>query len=346
MSRFYPLTVSAMERTTQEAVILTLEVPDAVSSVFKYSAGQYISLELTINDVAVRRSYSICSSPSSSLLQVGVKEIPSGVFSTYVNQKLRLGDPILASPPEGRFLYPQETAASSIMAVAAGSGITPILSILKTVLQEEQENHFLLVYGNKTPEKTMFYKELRALEEMHSERFTIHWVFSQSNETDAHFGRIDASILNYALKKRGSIPDRFYLCGPEVLIRESETLLKEKGVEDTRILYELFTSSSEKKTVENSAQKGLLYLTCDQVTHTLELVPEKTILDIALQAKLDVPYSCQGGVCSSCIAQITDGKAEMETNQILTDEEIQQGLVLSCQAVAQSESIHIDYDAV
>ncbi len=346
MSQFYPLNVSAIDRSTPDAVVLTLEVPDALSSTFNYLAGQYISLELTINEVPVRRSYSICSSPSSNLLQVGVKEVPSGIFSSYVNQKLHVGDQLLVSPPEGRFVYPNKTSQSSVMAIAAGSGITPIMSILKSVLQEEQSASFTLVYGNKTPEKTMFYKELRALEQIHPKRLTIHWVFSQSNESGGHFGRIDQSILNYALNKKGRLPSSFYLCGPEALIRDSEKLLKDKGVEESAILHELFTTSSEKKEIENSAQKGLLYLTCDDVTHTLELVQNKTILDIALQAKLDVPYSCQGGVCSSCIGKITEGKAEMATNQILTEDEVKQGLVLTCQAVPQSESIRIDYDDV
>lgn len=346
MSQFYSLNVSAIDLNTADAVVLTLDVPVDLSSTFEYLAGQYISLELTIDGVPVRRSYSICSSPSSNLLKVGVKEVRSGVFSTYANQKLKVGDQILVSAPEGRFVYPNKTEQSSVMAIAAGSGITPIMSILKSVLQEREGGPFTLVYGNKTPEKTMFYKELRALEQAHPERLTIHWVFSQSNEAEAHFGRIDQSILNYALNKSSAIPSLFYLCGPEVLIRESEKLLKEKGVEEATILYELFTSSPEKNTIKNRAEKGFLYLTCDEVTHALDLVPGKTILDIALQAKLDVPYSCQGGVCSSCIGKITEGKAEMETNQILTEDEIQQGLVLTCQAVAQSESIRIDYDNV
>lgn len=346
MSQFYSFNISAIDRNTADAVVLTLDVPVDLSSTFEYLAGQYISLELSIDGVPVRRSYSICSSPSSNLLQVGIKELPSGVFSTYANQKLQIGDQILVSAPEGRFVYTNKTTPSSIMAIAAGSGITPIMSILKSFLQEKEEGLFTLIYGNKTPEKTMFYKELRALEQAHPERLTIHWVFSQSNETEAHFGRIDQSILNYALNKNGAIPNRFYLCGPEILIRESEKLLKDKGVDEATILYELFTSSSEKNTIENSAQKGFLYLTCDEVTHALELVPDKTILDIALQAKLDVPYSCQGGVCSSCIGKITEGKAEMETNQILSEDEIQQGLVLTCQAIAQSESVRIDYDDV
>jgi len=192
----------------------------------------------------------------------------------------------------------------------------------------------------------MFYKELIELEKNHPDHFKIHWVFSQSSHEGALFGRIDAPVLNFALKQKNQLPEHFYLCGPEPLILASKELLIAQNISKENIHFELFTSSTDKKEIENQVEKGSFTLTCDEVTHELELVSGKTLLDIALSAKLEVPYSCQGGVCSSCIAKVKTGKASMITNQILTDSEVEEGLVLSCQAIAQTDQIHLDFDEV
>ena len=346
MSEFHALQIAAIDRLTSEAVALSIAVPEALVPKYQFRPGQYVSLELPIEGTTVRRSYSICSAPHEGILQVGVKEVPKGVFSTYVNQKLKVGDPIQVGLPEGRFIYEAERDQAPIMAVAAGSGITPIFSILKSVLHQNSSLHFTLVYGNKTPDQTLFYKELRSLEEAYPEQFKVHWIFSQANVEGAQFGRVDTAFLNYALNQAAVSPERFYLCGPEAMIRLSEQHLIEKNVPKENILFELFTASSQSTEVSDGVGKGTLKITCDEVVHTVELIPEKTLLDIALKAKLDVPYSCQGGVCSSCIGKITEGKAQMQTNQILTDEEIEEGLVLTCQAIAQSERVCVDYDDV
>jgi ring-1,2-phenylacetyl-CoA epoxidase subunit PaaE len=346
MSEFHALQIAAIERMTSQSVVLTITVPENVRPKYKFLPGQYVSLELTIEGTTVRRSYSICSAPHEGALQVGVKEVPKGVFSTYVNQKLKVGDPIQVGLPEGRFIFEAVQDQVPIMAVAAGSGITPIMSILKSVLHHSSSLPFTLVYGNKTPNQTLFYKELRALEKDYPEQLKVHWVFSQSNEEGAHFGRIDTALLNYALKQSTPTPERFYLCGPEAMIHFSEQHLMEKGIAKEHVLFELFTASSASAEITDTAEKGVLKITCDETTHTLDLIPGKTLLDIALQAKLDVPYSCQGGVCSSCIGKITEGMAQMQSNQILTDEEIEEGLVLTCQAIAQTEKVSVDYDDV
>ena len=347
MYTFHSLKVSSIDRLTDKSVIVSLGVPKNLTTSFVFEAGQYISLEATIDETLVRRSYSICSSPQSGNLQVGIKEVPGGVFSTYVNQSLSVGDEFKVGIPEGRFTIKESRRTEKFVGIAAGSGITPIMSLLKSVLLNDHDTSFVLLYGNKSPEETMFYDELLSLEKKYPDRFKINWVFSQSNHENSHFGRIDPSLINYLIRQIET-PSKasFYLCGPEAMINMSTEELLEKGISKENLFFELFSSNTNKAKVTEAVKKGLLSLTCDEVTHSLELIPGKTLLDIALQAKLDVPYSCQGGVCSTCIAKVTQGKAGMESNQVLTDEEVEEGLVLSCQAIAQTEHISINYDDV
>ena len=346
MLAFHPLKVSAIERTTTDAVVVSFDVPDNLKSTFSFISGQYITIEAEINGAHIRRSYSLCSTPKESVLSIGVKEVPKGVFSSYINQSLRVGDTLSISPPDGRFVYIPENESHLILAIAAGSGITPVLSILNSFLTHNKFGKFTLIYGNKTPEEGMFYKELKALEEEHPKQLKIHWVFSRSNEEGALFGRIDDSVINFAFNQELLLPDHTFICGPEPMTLENIKELINIGVSKQTIHFELFTANTETKHIENKANKGHFILTCDDVTHNLTLVPNKTLLDIALNSKIEVPYSCQGGVCSSCIARVKEGKASMLTNQILTDSEVDEGLVLSCQAVAQSDSIYLDYDDV
>ena len=346
MSRLNTLIVGAVERLTPQSVVISLDVNNDLSSSYAYLAGQYISLELEINGNKVRRSYSICSSPISGLLQVGIKEVPNGIFSTYVNRKIKKGDEIKAGIPEGRFIFDSKNNSIPIMAVAAGSGITPIMSILRSFLESTSNIPFTLIYGNKTPEKTMFYDELKSLEDRF-EAFKIYWSFSEKKIDGAEFGRIDSAFLNYVLKNDpNSSPSLVYLCGPEKLIDYSKQFFLEKGFNENDILFELFTSSVQISQQKNYIEEGLLNIKYDDVTHKLTLDQNKTLLEIALNEKVDVPYSCQGGVCSSCIARVTEGKVDMRNNQILTDEEIDEGLILSCQAIPKSKKITIDFDDV
>ncbi len=346
MSRLNTLIVGAVERLTPQSVVISLDVNNDLSSSYAYLAGQYISLELEINGNKVRRSYSICSSPISGLLQVGIKEVPNGIFSTYVNRKIKKGDEIKAGIPEGRFIFDSKNNSIPIMAVAAGSGITPIMSILRSFLDSTSDTPFTLIYGNKTPEKTMFYNELKSLEGRF-DALKIHWSFSEEKIDGAEFGRIDSAFLNYVLKNEPkSYPKLIYLCGPEKLIDSSKQFFLEKDFNENDILFELFTSSIQIPQQKNYIEEGLLNIKCDDVTHQLTLDQNKTLLEIALNEKIDVPYSCQGGVCSSCIARVSEGKVDMRNNQILTDEEINEGLILSCQAIPKSKKITIDFDDV
>lgn len=341
------LKVGAVDRLTPQSVVISIDVPNHLSSSYVYLPGQYITLELEINGNTVRRSYSICSSPNSGLLQVGIKEVPNGIFSTYVNRKIKKGDEIKAGKPEGRFTFNSKNESIPIMAVAAGSGITPIMSIVRSFLDSSPNIPFTLIYGNKTLEKTMFYNELKNLEDRF-ETLKIYWFFSEEKIDGAEFGRIDSVFFDNILKNNSnSYPKLLYLCGPEKLIGYSKQFFLEKGFDEDNILFELFTSSIQGSPENNDIkEKGLLNIKYDDVTHELMLNQNKTLLEIALNAKIDVPYSCQGGVCSSCIARLTEGKVDMTNNQILTDDEIQEGLILSCQAIPKSNKIKIDFDDV
>jgi len=343
---YHPFKVSQIERLTSKSVCLTLEVPDSLKDSFQFLAGQYLSLEETIEGENIRRSYSICSAPSEGKLQVGVKQIPNGRFSSFVNQQVGVGSILSAAVPEGRFVLDAVKEEKSYVGIAAGSGITPILSIAKEVLRTSSLSSFYLIYGNKLIEDEMFTSEIDTLKLSFSERFTIIRTYSQKQENDAAFGRIGQLHLEELVKNGGLNAESFFLCGPEGMINTASTFLKEKGISESKINHELFTASSNKS--ETAAVNGAftMQLTCDDVTTDLEGAEGKTVLDVALQNKLDVPYSCQGGVCSSCIAKVTEGHARMTTNQILTDGEIAEGLILSCQAHPTTAHIAVDFDDV
>ncbi len=345
MPDMHPLVISKITRNTPNAVLISFEVPKSEKERFRFEAGQYLTLETNINEKAVRRSYSICSAPSEGL-QVGIKEVPEGIFSTYANRSLSEEDHMMVATPDGRFRFVSSGQAQTLTGFAAGSGITPVISILKTALLDHPENRFHLVYGNKTPEDTMFYQELKDLENTFNGRLSIQWVFSRANVEGSLFGRIEANVIKSALNHLEGSADKFYLCGPENMIETASDILYSNGVEKDAVLFELFSASTNTVSIEGKAEGVSLEITYDELTHKIENIAGKSVLDAALQNKLDVPYSCQGGVCSSCIARVKSGTAEMATNQILTDEEVEQGLILTCQAHATSNHLTVDYDDI
>lgn len=345
MPEFNSFIVNSIKRITLDSVVLTLRIKPELKQFYKFSAGQYVTLELEIDGVTVRRSYSICSEPGDETFEVGIKKVQNGIFSTYVNEKLRVNDSIKVGKPEGRFIWePNEN--EKIMAIAAGSGITPIMSIIKSVIKHSEKSSLTLIYCNKSPDKTMFYKELQLLAKDFPNCLNIHWTFTEANEKYANFGRVDENYINFVLNKNKIKPNKYFLCGPEKMIDLSKNFLIKKGISENQILFELFKETSNKKEINEASNSGFLNIKYDDVFYKLPLNAEKTILDIALQAKINVPYSCQGGVCCSCIGKITEGEAKMKSNQVLTDEEIREGLILTCQAVSISEKITIDYDDV
>ncbi|MBL7558539.1 ferredoxin--NADP reductase [Olleya sp. YSTF-M6] len=352
MAQFQTLTISDITRQTDQCVTLTFDVPANLKADYTFKAGQYITLKTNIKDQEVRRDYSLCSSPSSGKLTVAVKAVPNGTFSTYANSSLKIGDTLEVAKPQGRFVFePIATEKRTIAAFAAGSGITPILSIAKTVLDQEPNSHFVLVYGNKTLKDTIFLQDLLNLQHQYKDRFDIQFLYSQSQENNALFGRIEKSTVNLIVKNKYKhvTIDAFYLCGPEGMINTVKDVLAENNIEDTKINFELFTAATvptDENTEVVTNGNTAITVTVDDETQTFTMSQKQTILEAALKEDLDAPYSCQGGVCSSCIARVTDGKALMRQNNILTDAEVAEGLILTCQAHPTTPTIIVDYDDV
>ena len=350
MSHFHSLTVSEVQKETPNAVSVTLEVPDNLKDTFKFKAGQYITFKHNANGSEIRRSYSLCTPASSGILRVGIKKVDGGTFSVFANEQLSTGTTMEVLPPEGRFVFePVQGASSGYAAFAAGSGITPVLSIISTALEQEPQSTFLLVYGNRSVEETMFLDEIRRLQASYPDRFFPEFIFSRKQEPDSLFGRIDQSRINYFLKnKYGETSfDRFYLCGPEAMINTATDVLTANGISKEQILFELFTTSDDESIPETVTDGNTeVVVTLDDETETFTMPQNKSVLEAALDEGLDAPYSCQGGICSTCIARVTEGSVEMRKNQILTDSEIEDGLVLTCQSHPTSAKLVIDYDDV
>jgi ring-1,2-phenylacetyl-CoA epoxidase subunit PaaE len=350
MSSFYKLNIKEVKRETKEAVSVVFNVPSELQSNYTFIAGQYLNLRLTLDGQEIRRAYSICSAPDSGELRIAIKAVKNGLFSQFANTNLKAGDILEVGHPEGKFTFePKSGNQKNYAAFVAGSGITPVLSILKTVLKNEPNSTFVLVYGNQTPESTLFHKELNDLHAQFVGRFFVHFVYSQVKVEHELFGRIDKSTVNYVLntKHQALEFDKFYLCGPEEMITTVSAVLKEHNVKDSDIKFELFSTS----TAENKIDKSLeghtkITVIVDNEETTFEMSQKQTVLEAALKQGLDAPYSCQGGICSSCLAKVTSGTAEMKKNSILTDSEVAQGLILTCQAHPTSAELQVDYDAV
>lgn len=350
MSVFHKLRVKEVSRETVDSVSIAFEVPENLKKEFRFIPGQYITLQTDLDGSALRRAYSICSSHSSQELRVAVKEVEKGRFSTFANRKLKAGDLMEVSAPEGRFvLEPAAANKRNYMAFAAGSGITPVISMIRSVLEEEPESTFVLVYGNRSKEKAMFKGELDALATSYAGRFSVHYVYSQIISDKAWFGRIDGMLVKKVLEKEYPHRnfDTFFLCGPEEMIDTVKKALADKGVRQDDILYELFTSTSHKKDVSSSLSGNTrVTVILDEEETTFEMRMDEILLDAALSKGLDAPYSCQGGICSSCLARVVEGNAVMEKNTILDADEIEEGLILTCQAHPTTPTIKIDYDDV
>ncbi|MFI2741729.1 2Fe-2S iron-sulfur cluster-binding protein [Zhouia sp. PK063] len=352
MSQFYQLKIASIKRITPSAVTVTFEIPENLKSIFQFTPGQYITIKKTLNGKELRRSYSICSAPSENTISIGIKEIINGTFSVFANQELKENDTLEVFPPEGRFTYKIDAASTkTIGAFVAGSGITPVMSIMKTVLAEEPNNTFVLTYGNRSLAETMFNEELISLINQYPERLKVHYIFSRSEEADSLFGRIEHGTVNYVVKNKHKEVnfDSFYLCGPEHMIKTVEETLLENGYKEEQIHHELFTSAvagNEEELEEQLEGQTTVTIMLDDEETTFVMSQKEVVLDAALNHDLDPPYSCQGGICSSCVARITKGAAKMAKNQILTDGEIADGLILTCQAHPTTATLKIDYDDV
>lgn len=347
MSTFHSLTVQKIIKETADAVSILFKVPEAQKENFTFLAGQYLTIKKNFDGKEIRRAYSICSSPNSNQLKVAVKAVENGLFSVYATTKLKEGDVLEVGEPEGKFIL-QPQASKNYIAFAAGSGITPILSMIKMVLENEPSASFTLIYGNKSSDSMIFKNELEDLALKHPNQFNLHTVFSKSLSGDAIFGRIDKGNTNYFIKNiyKHLQFDAAFLCGPEEMINLVSDTLVEAYMASEQIFFELFTASTEENDIEIPDGKTEITVLLDDETTTFTMQKTDDILAASLRHNLDAPYSCQGGVCSSCIAKVTEGKAVMSKNSILTDSELEDGFILTCQAHPTTSKITIDFDDV
>jgi len=351
MHSFYKLQIKEVKQETPSAISVTFNIPAELKAAYEFAAGQYVNLKLTLDGEEIRRAYSICSSPNSGELRISIKSVKEGYFSKFANENLKAGDILEVGQPEGKFTFePNADKQKNYAGFVAGSGITPVMAILKSVLESEPKSTFVLVYGNKTPEETIFHKELHDLQLKYVGRFFVHYVFSQAKPEGELFGRIEKSTVNFILnnKHKEKNFDKFYLCGPEAMINMVSNVLREHNIPEKNIKFELFSTSAVPDNPTAAAHTGHTKITIlvDDEETTFEMSQKQTLLEAALKQGLDAPYSCQGGICSSCLARITNGSAEMKKNSILTDGEIAEGLILTCQAHPTSTEIYVDYDDV
>jgi len=349
MNTFYPLSISEIKKETPNAVSITFHIPENLKETFKFTAGQYLNIKHTLNGKELRRSYSLCSEVDSNTWKIGVKKVKGGTFSVFANDVLKVGDSLEVMPPQGHFLLKTNAENNNAyLAFVAGSGITPVMSMIKTVLKKEPHSTFVLAYGNQSKSETMFYTELESLRAQYSNRLNIEYFFSRESVEGTFFGRIEKSMVNFLLKNKYKDIDfhSYYLCGPEEMIFEVKDTLIEKNIKEKDIHLELFTSTEEGTLTETHDGNTSITVTVDDETKTFVMSQEKSVLEAALAEDLDAPYSCQGGICSTCIARVKEGKVEMRKNQILTDSELEEGLILTCQSHPTTPTLVVDYDDV
>lgn len=349
---FHPLTVSDVRRETSDCVSISFTIPDSLKKEFTFKQGQNITIKTNLDDV--RRSYSICSSPLQNELRVAVKKVNNGIFSTYATENLQPGDVLEVMSPTGTFYTDiKHEQKKKYLFFAAGSGITPIISIIKTILAIEKESQVTLVYGNKNISSIIFKEELEALKNQHLECLNIiHILSREKTEADLNNGRIDLNkckelsrIINWK-----SI-DEFFICGPEAMIFSVKEYLELERVPKEKIHFELFTTPTKKHTqiyeaVDQPEKEGsAVTIKVDGRSYDFNLEYNgNTILEEGLSNGIDLPFACKGGVCCSCKAKLLEGKVEMEANYGLEDSEVKDGFVLTCQSHPRTTRVVVDYD--
>ena len=350
---FYTLTISEIQRLTPKAVSIAFSIPDELKSLFSFIPGQYLTLKSTINGEEVRRSYSVCSADYESVLRVGVKEVQGGRFSTYANRELKVGDQIEVMAPTGNFHA--DMSAGKYVAIAGGSGITPILSIIKSSLKASADVSFTLIYGNHDADNIMFKEEIEGLESEYGSRLTVLHKLSAGGGDKYDSGRIDGISLNGwngQLFDANSV-NKFLLCGPGQLMDMTATALSNMGVSKDQMLMELFTAPVSQEPVKQEVEAdveaftGMSQVTVvvDDESFDFELNTQgNSVLDAGLAAGADLPFACKGGVCCTCRAKVTEGKMRMVQNFSLDDQEIADGYVLTCQSHPDTQKVVVNYD--
>ena len=349
---FHKLSVADIKQETSECVSIAFDIPESLKKEFQFIQGQNITIKTGLDDI--RRTYSICTSPLDQQLRVAVKRVANGVFSTYACEKLKKGDLLEVMIPTGSF-YTEIKAGNKKEYVffAAGSGITPTISIIKTILLVEKESNVTLIYGNKNSSSIIFKDEIEAFKDKYLQRFRVYHILSRERtESDFNYGRVDVSKCNHLsrLIDMDSIND-FFICGPEEMIFTVKEFLEGWGIAKEKIHFELFTTPTRKNTRIYEAAKQTVAegseVTIKVDGRSFELLLDynsNTILDAGLAEGIDLPFACKGGVCCSCKAKLLEGEVEMEANYGLEDSEVKDGYVLTCQSHPRSKKVVVDYD--
>jgi ring-1,2-phenylacetyl-CoA epoxidase subunit PaaE len=371
---FRTLTIEDVRRETQECVSVAFAIPPAFREEFSYRQGQNITLRVKMDGQEVRRSYSICSSPLENELRVAIKKVPGGLFSTYANEQLQKGQEIEVLPPSGKFYTELRPGNSKqYLAFAAGSGITPILSLIKTTLAVESGSHFTLVYGNRHRPSILFREELEALKNRYIDRLSLHHILSREQmDIPLNQGRIDAGKCQDLCGRLIDLRrmDEFFLCGPEEMIFTVKGWLEEKGVRPAAIHFELFHTLDGRRAaigggagiegrevgvgVAGGAGRGgdpgqrvsKVTVRLDGISHDFDLPFDgSSVLEAALMEGVDLPFACKGGVCCTCRAKLVEGRVEMDINYALEADELTAGFILTCQSHPRTERVIVDFDS-
>jgi ferredoxin-NADP reductase/fatty acid desaturase len=344
---FHPVPVASVDRLTDDSVLIRFDVPDDLRDQFAFEPGQHVTVRTDLGGEGVRRNYSICSSATSDTLAIAVKHIPGGAFSTFAMEQLRAGDTLDLMTPTGSFGTPLTPLATrTYVAVVAGSGITPALSILQTTLAVETESRFTLVYGNRDADSTMFREDLDDLEARYADRLRIIHVRSRDPRHPEHLrGRIDRPKLEQLLPSDPVAPvDEWFLCGPVEMVTDLRDLLIQRGTEPDHVHVELFHGYQKPRVTEDFSP-ATVAVTLRGRQHDVSLTAGDTVLESALKAGLEAPYACMGGACGTCKAKVLLGSVAMEQNFALSPTDVEDGYVLTCQSHPTSEEVRVDYDA-
>jgi ring-1,2-phenylacetyl-CoA epoxidase subunit PaaE len=350
---FHSLTVKEITKETEDCVSISFQISSELQDQFTYTQGQSIAIKHTIQGQDIRRNYSICSSPLEKDFRIAVKKIEGGLFSTYANEQLKAGEVLQVMSPAGKFYTALHSAnQKKYLAIAAGSGITPIISIIKTTLATEPTSEFTLIYGNKNRNSIIFFEELESLKNKYITRFNLIYVLSRERTDDElHYGRINEEKLE-AIKKLVNYKkqDELFICGPQELTLNSVAYFTKLGIDKNKIHKELFTASNtaKKEAINVSKSKELcrIAIKSDGREFIVEsdLQENHSILDIALKQGADLPFACKGGMCCTCKAKLLEGKVEMDVSWGLEEDEIANGFILTCQSHPKTPNIIIDFD--
>lgn len=352
MSKYHQLTIEEVKKETPDCVVISFKIPSHLKKEFAFKQGQYLTLKAKINSEEIVRSYSLCTAPYEEKWSVAIKKIKGGKFSTFANTSLKVGDTLEVMPPDGKFfvkIAPDQK--NKYAAFAAGSGITPIISIIKTHLKEEPQCQFTLFYLNKDSQSVIFKQVLDALKQAFKERFNVYYFYTQQKTENKRFeGRFSAQKvkqLNEEVLQFNQI-NQVFLCGPQEMIFLLKDELQKIGLPEKNIHFELFEAVTppEAKKEKVAAIESEVTIIVDDEEITFTVPKGKNILEIAEQEDADVPYSCKGGVCCTCKAKLLEGSVEMLVNYGLDEEDIKNNLVLTCQAVPTSKKVVVDYDDI